>query len=393
VDTLKIKYLVFGEQNIQNGVIKKIISQVSELIRLGLNVELLMICTEDVHYSPHDFLTTYALDRISRNDYFGRIKRALKISKIFGETIDSLGPDDVLYNRGLGPFPLYYPYKYLKCFRTCKIVTEYQSKELDDIKLSGKGLSYWNEFFFGKLLIMQSDAIIGVTDEITKYEVSRSGDPHKPHLTIGNGFLVQSVPLRQIPPHNGEDLHLLCVANVSRWHGLDRLLQGLATYSGTPRVVLHIAGDGVELPHLQQFAEDLGITDNVLFHGFTTGRALDALFDQCHIAVGSLGIHRVGLKEASILKAREYCARGIPFVYGISDPDFPEDFPYILHLPADETSIDIETILAFARTVCGDPDHPQIMCRYAEEHLDWSVKMKKLKDFLETLADESSLIA
>jgi hypothetical protein len=91
------------------------------------------------------------------------------------------------------------------------------------------------------------------------------------------------------------------------------------------------------------------------------------------------------LKEASILKAREYCARGTPFIYGIADPDFPPDFPYILHVPADESPIDIEQVLAFAKEVCADPDHPQKMRRYAEEHLDWSVKMKKLKDFLEAL--------
>jgi len=44
--------------------------------------------------------------------------------------------------------------------------------------------------------------------------------------------------------------YLLCVANVSRWHGLDRLLRGIAAYGGMPNVILHIAGDGAELPHL-----------------------------------------------------------------------------------------------------------------------------------------------
>lgn len=183
----------------------------------------------------------------------------------------------------------------------------------------------------------------------------------------------------------------MCVANINRWHGLDRLLQGLATYTGTTRVVFHIAGNGSELPHLQKLTNELGIADQVVFHGFLTGNALDALFEQCHIAVGSLGIHRIGLKEASILKAREYCARGIPFIYGISDPDFPEDFPYILHLPADESPIDIEKVLAFTKEVCVDPDHPQKMRQYAKEHLDWSVKMNKLKDFLETLTENDSL--
>jgi len=384
---LKIKYFMFGGQNSTDGVSKKLVSQVSELNRQGVDIGLVLVSIGDVHYPSYDFLTTYGVDIVSMGDFFGRIKRARKISKIFGETIDSLGPDDILYYRYSDAFPLYYPNKYLSPFRSCRIVTEHQTKELDEIKLSSSVLTYWSEYFLGKLLRKQSDALIGVTDEITQYEITRAGDPQKPHLTIGNGFAVQSVPVRQAPHYNG-DLHLLCVANVSRWHGLDRLLQGLAAHSGTPKVVLHIAGDGAELSYLQKLTDELGITDQVIFHGFTAGKALDTLFDQCHIAVGSLGIHRIGLKEASILKAREYCAKGIPFIYGIADPDFPADFPYILHLPADESPIDIEQVLAFAQEICADPDHPYKMRRYAEEHLDWSVKMKKLKDFLETLVRE-----
>jgi len=384
---LKIKYFMFGGQNSTDGVSKKLVSQVSELNRQGVDIGLVLVSIGDVHYPSYDFLTTYRVDIVSMGDFFGRIKRARKISKIFGETIDSLGPDDILYYRYSGAFPLYYPNKYLRGFRTCRIVTEHQTKELDEFKLNNDALAYWSERLCGKLLRKQSDAIIGVTDEITQYEITRAGDLKKPHLTIGNGFAVQSVPLRQAPHYNS-DFHLLCVANVSRWHGLDRLIRGISTHNGMPKVILHIAGDGTELSYLQKLAGDLGISDRVVFHGFTTGKALDDLFDQCHVAVGSLGIHRIGLKEASILKAREYCARGIPFIYGIADPDFPADFPYILHLPADESPINIDQVLAFAQEVCADPDHPQKMRRYAEEHLDWSVKMKKLKDFLEALVGE-----
>jgi len=389
VDTLEVKYFVLDVQNANDGVNKKLLSQVSGMSQLGLNVELVLADTGCAHDPSHnDFLKTYSVSEAPSGDLFGRIRRSLKISRIFSKIIDSLGPNDVLYYRYISAFPLYYPKNYFKRSRTCKIVTEHQTIELDENKLINSTLGYWSERLFGKLLRKQSDAIIGVTDEITQYEIACAGDPEKPHITIGNGFEVQSVPVREAPHYAGDDLHLLCVANVSRWHGLDRLLRGLATYNGTPKVILHIAGDGAELPHLQNLTDDLGIGDRVVFHGFTTGKALDALFDQCHIAVGSLGIHRIGLKEASILKAREYCARGIPFIYGIPDPDFPPDFPYILHLPADESPIDIDQVLAFAKRVCADPDHPQKMRRYAEEHLDWSVKMKKLKNFLETLVGE-----
>jgi hypothetical protein len=40
------------------------------------------------------------------------------------------------------------------------------------------------------------------------------------------------------------------------------------------------------------------------------------------------------------------------------------------------------------KTVYEDFDHPQKMRAYASKNLDWSVKMKKLKSFLETLVDE-----
>lgn len=316
----------------------------------------------------------------------GKIKRELMVNQVIGDIISTLKAQDILYLRV--PYPSPSISKILRQPRACKIVIEYQTIEPLEYRLKGK---YWYlliDFLFGDAIREYTDAIVGVTDEITQYEMSRSGNYKKPHITIGNGFDAASVPLRRPPVYN-DDLHLLCVANVSRWHGLDRLLQGLATYDGVPKVILHIAGDGMELPHLQELANNLGIEDLVVFHGFTTGKALNTLFDQCHIAVGSLGIHRIGLKEASILKAREYCARGIPFIYGIPDPDFPVNFPYILDLPADESSIDVEQILTFAKTVCADLNHPQKMHRYAGEHLDWSVKMKKLKDFLETLVVES----
>ncbi len=375
-------------QNSNSGVTKKIFSQVLELSRLGLNVELVLVSVGDVHYPPYDFLTAYKVNSVPMGDFLGQIKCAREISRIFGKVVDSLGPGDVLYYRYSRLFPLFYPKIYFRRIKTCKIVTEHQTKELDEFKLTDRVLSYWSDYFFGKVLRKQSDAIVGVTDEITQYEIVRARDPEKPHLTIGNGFLVQSVPVRGAPDYTDNDLHLLCVANVSRWHGLDRLLRGLATYDGMAEVILHIAGDGAELPHLQELAGDLGISDRVVFHGFTTGKALDALFDRCHIAVGSLGIHRKGLTQTSELKAREYCARGIPFIIACADPDFPPDFPYILRLPADESPIEIEDVLAFAKDVCADPDHPEKMRRYAEENLDWSVKMKRLKEFLERLVGE-----
>ncbi len=365
----------------------KISAQVNHLIKLGVNAFLCSICADNEKTSTQKHMKIIKISGSEKSHGIIQItKQDFLANQAIKRIILSLGEKDIIYLRIRRPS---WQFSHiLKQPRDCKIVIEYQSVEPEEYRLKKK---YWYiplDFLFGNDIRKYTDAIVGITDEITRYQVMRSGDASKPHITIGNGFDVTSVPVRRAPSYTGDGLHLLCVAIVHRGHGLDRLIRGLASYKNVLRVVLHIAGDGPEISSLKELANNLGIVDQVVFHGFLTGKTLDSLFDQCHIAVGSLGIHRIGLREASILKAREYCARGIPFLYDVPDADFPSDFSYILRLPADESTINLEQVTSFVEEICADPNHPQKMRVYAEKHLDWSVKMKKLKIFLETTIDE-----
>ena len=388
---MKIKYFVIGgEKNPTSGINTKIHNQISALIQLGLDVEMVLVVTESLHYPSYQYLTIHEIGTIKRDNIIGRVRRARDISRIFRDTLKTLDHDDILYCR-FGSFnPLYYPLNYQKNLRACKLITEHQTIEANESKLNHSLVPYLYDKIFGRFIRGQSDAIVGVTDEITHYQVIHSGDSNKPHITIGNGINVASVSIRPPLLYTGDSLDLLFIASdTNRWHGLDRIISGLVIFGGTSKVMLHIAGNGPELSVLKKLTNELNITDKVLFHGFATGKDLDHLFDTCHIAIGSLGLHRIGLNEASILKAREYCARGIPYIIGCSDPDFPDNFPYILRIPADETPVDIEKIIGFAQNVYRDPDFSQKMRAYAVENLDWSVKMKILKVFLETLVNKS----
>jgi glycosyltransferase involved in cell wall biosynthesis len=238
------------------------------------------------------------------------------------------------------------------------------------------------DLLFGNGLRKYSDAIVGVTEEITRYQLNRYGDPKKPNITIGNGFNVHSVPERFPPPFSGKELHLICVADFSIWHGIDRLLHGMKLYRGPVKIFTHIVGTGKDTPRLERLVTDLDLTHNVFFHGFQTGKDLDDLFHISHVAVGSLGIHRIGLSQISVLKIREYCSRGIPFIIACDDPDFPDVFPYALKLPPNDDAIDMTTVIQFATGIFHDTDYPQKMRDYALTHLDWSIKMQKLRDFL-----------
>ena len=383
---MKMVYAVlfFGGQ--VSGVRKKILAQVKQLNNLGFASEIYSLTGSDDNSPPVQGvqkIIVHDLECHSPKRFFAKLKRTNIRDYAIKKIIETLHNDEILYTRMLAPSKI--TSDIIKSPRKCKIVIEHQSVEPDERRLARDYLFLLYDFLYGGDIRKYCDGIVGVTDQITHYEVSRSGDPDKPHITIGNGFNVDSVTLRKPVPYHEQNINLLCVANVNRWHGLDRLIQGLGTYRGTTGITLHIAGDGPALPGLKKIIDELDVADKVIFHGFSAGVELDNLFDTCHIAVGSLGLHRIGLTEASILKAREYCARGIPYIIASADPDFSDDFPFIFRVPSDETPVDLEKVIEFAGRVCTDPEHPRKMRTYAEEYLDWSVKMKRLKAFLETL--------
>ena len=144
--------------------------------------------------------------------------------------ISLLEDHDILYMRV--PYPSLLLSRLLSRSRHCKIVFEYQTIEPLEYRSMGK---YWYliiDRLFGDAIRKYSDAIVGVTDEITRYQLSRSGNMNIPHITIGNGYHVESVSLRNPPDFSTNNLNLLCVSNVRHWQGLDRLIRGLAAYQG-----------------------------------------------------------------------------------------------------------------------------------------------------------------
>ena len=103
------------------------------------------------------------------------------------------------------------------------------------------------------------------------------------------------------------------------------------------------------------------------------GDELNAVFDQCSFAVGSLARHRTGISDIKTLKNREYASRGLPFVYSENDSDFDHQ-PYILKAPVDESPIDIARIVEFVEQLQMTPSE----IRQTVEHLSWKVQMQKV---------------
>lgn len=204
-----------------------------------------------------------------------------------------------------------------------------------------------------------------------------------PNITYDNGIDLPSIPMRSPKKPDGT-IRLLAVAKFAPHHGLDRLIRGLAEYRGTRKVSLTLAGTGPELPYLEALVSESGLSETVKFAGVAVGGELDALFDGADVAVGSLGLHRIGISLGSTMKSREYCARGIPFIYSFPEKGFDGDEEFALMLPSGETPVDVESVVAFADKMSLEEGIPSRMREFAETRFDWKVQMDKVLTVLES---------
>lgn len=239
-------------------------------------------------------------------------------------------------------------------------------------------LGLYTDKMFRRRLSAQMDAMVTFSDA-TEIFGQRT-------INISNGVDMDSIPLHRPTPTPGE-IHILGVAEVHYWHGFDRMIAGLGEYYNKverPReIFFHIVGgvaqsemhDSVHAPGFAELIERYCLGDRVIFHGQLHGDALDAVFDRCSFAVGSLGRHRSGITDIKTLKNREYATRGLPFIYSERDSDF-DDKPYVMKAPADESPIDVRAVLDFIDNHTFTPQE----IRDTVGSMSWKNQMKIVVD-------------
>lgn len=195
---------------------------------------------------------------------------------------------------------------------------------------------------------------------------------------ISNGIDLENVKVKS--KRTSKSINFISVANISNWHGFDRVIIGLYEYYSNnyvaQKVFYHCVGEGDDLEYLKKLVKHLNLEKFVIFHGVKNGRELDDIFDKSDIAIGSLANHRKGLFYDSALKNREYCARGIPFIVASPDPDFPPSFPYVFQVPTNESALNIKQIISWYESLTQErPDYFIEMRKYAEEYLNWQAKL------------------
>ena len=198
-------------------------------------------------------------------------------------------------------------------------------------------------------------------------------------IKISNGIDFDSIPVKTTKNDTTRELNLIGVAEIHRWHGFDRLLRGLAQYYAAPReykVYFYVVGyffSTTEEEEITAIIRENKLEPYVILYGKKHGQKLDDIFNKCDFGIGSLGRHRVGISDIKTLKNREYAARGIPFVYSENDADFDQK-SYVLKVPADESPVNIENIIAFYRQLTMTPQQ----IRSSISNLSWKHQMKRV---------------
>ena len=201
----------------------------------------------------------------------------------------------------------------------------------------------------------------------------------KKYFSTFNGIDVNSINITSCNSPKKNSIDLVGIANLSSWHGYDRVIEGLKKYytkGSKIKVIFKIIGNGSQLYNLKELVSKYKLNDYIFFYGAKGGEELDDIIKHCDIGIGSIANHRKGLTKDSSLKNREYCARGIPFVIASIDEAF-KNFKYVLKIPSDETPIDIEDVIEFYNSMRKE-NYTNEMREYAQNNLTWESVMKPL---------------
>lgn len=214
-----------------------------------------------------------------------------------------------------------------------------------------------------------------------------------PTIQIINGLDFKQIPVSDFS-HNKNSINIIAVASIAKWHGYDRVIEGMGRYyqnGGMCDIRFHIVGDGdlETLDFLKKLVERWKLSSHVIFYGSKHGKELDGIYEKCDLAAECFGLHRKNLACSSSLKSREYCAKGLP-IFAANNIDIFEQHPspFFLKFNADDTPINMEEVIAFYDSVYGKKTKKQVVQeirQYAEKICSIAVTMQPIRNYFESI--------
>ncbi len=207
-----------------------------------------------------------------------------------------------------------------------------------------------------------------------------------PCIPLLNGIDIDKNPMRTCREADGS-IVLLAVASMEKWHGYERVIEGMAEYykgNGERNILFKLVGEGPETDKYKNMVKNYGLGQHVEFCGKLEGKELDRQYDEADIAVGVLGAYKKNVTfQGAPIKTSEYCSRGIPFIYGYHDTGLEGNEYYALDVPNDEKGIDINEVIKFYGSInsfqtCAEEMHSSAVKRYT-----WDVILEPVVSFFD----------
>ena len=205
-----------------------------------------------------------------------------------------------------------------------------------------------------------------------------------PCITLVNGVDMSNQPEKKYRKKDGT-IVLLAVATLAKWHGYERVIKGLYNYyadGGERNIIFNIVGNGEQIQYYKEIVDKYQLFGHVIFHGQLIKEQLDEIYDNSDIAIGSLGFYKIGIESGAPIKLREYCARGIPFIYGYDDVSFGENNYFAYQVSNDETPIDMRNIIELYEAMYDGRDFIKDMRAYTVSNLTWDSIMRPVVNYL-----------
>src|SRR5665647_345220 len=356
------------------GVSKKIIAQVNALKNLGLHVALSYLEVNVKDEFTGRFINEEKIDKYASFPVINQIQWRCQYRSLFNYINDKgIQVVFIRYIHFANPFFISFLKKLKRINVTIllEIPTYPYDQEYKNLPISSK-IVLLIEKFSRRQFKNYVSRVITLTPHVNIFGI--------PTIEISNGIDTNSINIIQKNKLDN-DIHLIGVASMAHWHGFDRVIEGLYNYynngeSNKKKVFFHIAGDSdnTESIRYKELVKKCDLSNYVIFYGRKTGKELDMIYNKADIAVGSLGCHRISIKNVKTLKNREYCARGLPFFYSETDVDF-EDKDFIFKVPSNDSPIEIEEIINFVTN--NKLDEVKIR-KYACENLTWEKQFEKV---------------
>lgn len=375
---MKVLFLTPTSLNEYSGIDKKVIAQYNALKNNGLDIEL---CYIDRKADTIERKIFQKNNLLKKGKFKNKILRKIESILLYWNFKDI---ENYILQNKIELIYVRYVYtsnprfiKFLKKLKekNIKIFLEIPTYPYDQELLNGNissKLKLYIDKYYRKSLKGLVDKIVTFSEDREIYGI--------PTINISNGIDMNNISL--IEKKEDKKIRFIGVAGLAFWHGFDRFILSIKEYyknNSNQEIIFNIVGEGDKkyFNELQNLVRENGLQNIVIFHGFKFGEELDEIYNNSDIALSSLGEYRRGLERACILKVREYCAKGIPFILGYQDDSLDNNLPFYYQVSNDATLLDIENIIKWYKNLKVNPEEIR---KYAKDNLSWDKQMKKVID-------------